>query len=76
MEKEFNLSKEKVEKSIFGYYPEEKIRLAVRLVKEDLRKCDEFFNVEDYSETVTTDKFMGIVELFLNKRFGDELNGK
>jgi hypothetical protein len=32
-----------------------------------LRQCDEFFNVNDYKNTQSTDKFMGIVELFLKQ---------
>ncbi len=43
---------------------------AVEGFKKDLRECDEFFNVKDYNDTHTTDKFIGIVDLFLRKRFG------
>jgi hypothetical protein len=36
-------------------------------MKEELKHCDEFFNVNDYENTQSTDKFMGIVELFLKQ---------
>jgi len=43
----------------------------IKLFKQELRNCDEFFNVKDYNDVHTTDKFMGIVELFLNKLAGE-----
>ena len=44
--------------------------------RTELRKCDEFFNVKDYDDIASTDKFAGIVDLFLDKEILSQLNGE
>ena len=42
---------------------EERERVLNKL-KDKLKNCDEFFNVEGYDDIMMTDKFMSIVEIF------------
>ncbi len=43
------------------------IKEMIENFRQELKHCDEFFNVNDYENTQSTDKFMGIVELFLKQ---------
>ena len=52
---------------------EDDVKKAIKVFKEKLRGCPEFFNVKDYQDIVSTDKFMGIVEIFLRDIFGEKL---
>jgi len=56
-----------------GRYLEEDVKETVERFIKKLKECDEFFNVKNYEDTHTTDKFMGIVELFLRDEFGEKL---
>lgn len=56
-----------------GMFCKSDVQAAVKIFKKKLRKCDEFFNVKDYNDVLTTDKFIGIVDLFLREVFGEEL---
>ena len=49
------------------------LKHTLKRLQDKLRNCDAFFDVKQHQGSISTDKFMNIVSIFLREVFGAEL---